>query len=295
MEVEGRRFCLFDCGLCELDADAKVIRTWDTSEFVDVGGLNVLTPTDCPIPGRPSNLCAVGSCLVITGEGLVVYDVKTDVWYGPVNVEVGVPLGGFGGPLVAASHGMLWGGSQPGLACLALDDVVAYAKSLGRVTTTAEFHRRKQQFIDAAKPLDRAKFNIAMRQFDKGKAALKQVLDADPNQAEALVLMGFLHDRDCLNQPDEAVKYYRRAAQLEDNPSGSLTGMQFWMRLAENRQRWKELADLCEKMLQRFPRLDGPERERIEQLRDSARRQLAEQNAKQSAPATSNKEERPAH
>ncbi len=74
---------------------------------------------------------------------------------------------------MATSQGMLWGAGPMGLTCLALDDAVAYAKSIGRAMTTAEYRRRKQQFIDAAKPLDRAKFTLGMRQFDKAKAALQ--------------------------------------------------------------------------------------------------------------------------
>ena len=36
------------------------------------------------------------------------------------------------------------------LGYLAIDDAVAYAKSIGRAMTTTEYRRRKQQFIDAA-------------------------------------------------------------------------------------------------------------------------------------------------
>jgi tetratricopeptide (TPR) repeat protein len=176
---------------------------------------------------------------------------------------------------------MLWGANTMGIYCLALDEILAYAESLGRVMTTAEFRRRRQQLIDAAAPLERAKFTLGMRQFGKAKAALQQALDADPRQPEALILMGYLHDRECLDQPDEAIKNYRRAAALEDNPNASYSGMFYWRHLLENLQRWKELADLCEAILQRFPRLDEAERQRTERLRDSSRRQLNETHATQ--------------
>jgi hypothetical protein len=288
VEAEGRLFCLRHNGLCEVDAAGKTLHAWMTTEG-EPCALAVVAPADCPIPPFSRTLRAAGSRLVITGlQYLVVYDAKTDTWCGPINAGVG------GDYFIATPHAMLWDSGATGLNCLALDEAVAYAKSIGRAMTTAEFRRRKQQLIDAATPLDRAKFNIGMRQFDRAKAALRQVLDAEPNQAEALILMGFLHDHECLNQLDEAVKYYQRAAALEDNPNGSFSGMYLWMRLLEHRQQWQGMLDLCEKTLQRYPLREGDLQRQIESLRDSARRQLAENNAKQPAPATSNKEERPA-
>jgi tetratricopeptide (TPR) repeat protein len=169
-----------------------------------------------------------------------------------------------------------------------------YAKAAGRVMTTTEYRRRKQQFIDAAQPLDRAKLNLGMHRFDQAKAALRQVLDAEPNQPDALILMGFLHDRSCLNRPDEAIEYYRRAAALEDDPIASYSGMYLWVCVLKNRRQWKETVDLCEKILQRYPGLGEHERQDSEWLRDYGRRQLAKKDAKQPAAATSNKVERPA-
>ncbi len=288
VEVEGRRFCLFNNGLCEIDAAGKPLRTWGASDNMDIYWLWVATPADSPIPVAPRALVAVGPRLILTSwNHLIVYDPKTDTWYGPLDISVGERL-------LVDSHGMLWTGGGAALGYLAIDDAVAYAQRIGRVMTTTEYRRRKQQFIDAAEPLERAKFNLGMRHFDKAKAAFQEVLDAQPNQPEALILMGFLYDRVCLNQLDEAIKYYRRAAALEDNPSASYSAMYFWMRVLEHRQQWQEMGDLCEQILHRFPTLQEPVRWHIERFRDHSRQQLAAKNAKQPAPATSNKPERPA-
>ncbi len=97
--------------------------------------------------------------------------------------------------------------------------------------------------------------------------------------------MGFLHDRECLNQPDEAIKYYRRAAALEDNPVASYSGMYFWACVLHDRQQWKETLDLCEKIL---AALSGAGtmaiRQHIEQLRDSSRQQLAAKDRETTGP-----------
>ena len=90
------------------------------------------------------------------------------------------------------------------------------------------------------------------------------------------MLMGFLHDRECLNQPDEAVKYYRRAAALEDNPDASYSGMYLWAAPLEHRRQWQGDARSLRKIFRRYPGCEGDlHRQIVSQLRDSARQQLA--------------------
>jgi tetratricopeptide (TPR) repeat protein len=240
-------------------------------------------PGDCPLWQSPGGLAAIGSRLVIYDGRLLVYDIAADTWYGPFSTFAG-------GHFVVASHGMVWSG----LTCFAVDDVIAYAQRTGRVVTTAQYRRRLQQYIDGAAPLDRAKLLLATRQFDKAKAAFRQILAADPHHGEALILMGFLHDRDCLNQPDEAINYYRRAAELEDNPVASCSGMCFWARVLRDREQWQETLDLCKKILQRYPRWEGVDQQYLGLLTGVCQEELRRKNAKQPAPATSNKIERPA-
>ncbi len=295
LESGGRRLCVCAGGLYELDAagKAKLLRAWQTTNYwLKPAGCNVIAPADCPFLGIPDVLGPAGSYLAFTDHfNLAVYDLSSDMWYGPLHVDVG---SGRPGPIVT-SRGVLWGAAFPlGLTCLALDDAVAYAKSIGRAMSTTEYRRRQQRFIATAKPLDRAKFNLGMRRFDQAKAALQEVLDTDPDQPEALLLMGFLHLRECLDQPDEALKYYRRAAALEDNPVASYSGMYFWARILHDRRQWAETLDLCQQISRRYPGLEPWDRQLVDQLRDSARQQLAAKTAKQPAPAASNKREEPA-
>ena len=221
VEAAGRRFCNCNGGLYEIDAAGRTLRTWWTGGFFYPAGRGpddndspaIIAPADCPISdGALVELHAVGSRLVMAAGShlwFAVYDLPSDTWYGPLDefwCAVVTPSGG------------LWRGGSDGLRYLSLDDVMAYAEATGRAMTTAQYRQRREQFIAAAKPLDRGKFALAMRQFDRAKAALQEVLQAEPDQPEALRLMGFLYDANCLNQPDEAMKYYRRLAAVEGDP-----------------------------------------------------------------------------
>ncbi len=275
-EADGRRFYLCRGGLYEIDAAGKTQNAWWTAFRLEPagGGLSVNTglevgaPADCPIVGL-SRLFSCGSRLVfVDSHQLTVFDLKTDTWYGPMDARGEVTL-------VTASKG-LWGKFPPddGVFYLPLDELLDYAKSIGRVMTTAEYRRRKEQYVDAAKPLDRGKLTLGMRQFDKAKTAFQQVLDTEPNQPEALLLMGLLHDRNGLNQPEEAIKYYRQASNLPDNNNASYSGMYLWVCVLKNNKRWAETVELCDKMLDRFPGLGETPRKRIQWLRNHAREQL---------------------
>ena len=67
VEAEGRRFCLLNNGLCEIDAAGKPLRTWgDERQYGHLLVLWVATPADCPIPAVPRALGAVGPRLILT-------------------------------------------------------------------------------------------------------------------------------------------------------------------------------------------------------------------------------------
>ena len=200
-EVNGRRFYLCLEGLHEFDANGCVIQSWwlpmKINSAGNLGGITI-TP-DCPIAHPQDFLGVAGSRLVLVNHSeITVYDVTTDTWYGP--------LQGAQWTLAVASGG-IWGKthSGDGLIYLALGDLENYAKSAGRAMTSGEFSQRKQRCIDAAKPLDRAKYAISMKHFAQAELALRQVLEATPDQPEALFLMKFLHDGNGPKQADEAL------------------------------------------------------------------------------------------
>jgi hypothetical protein len=276
-EADGRRFYFCRGGLYEIDAAGNTLRSWWTEyQLQPAGGglgintgLGIVAPADCPLQNLP-RIYAIGSRLLFADYGQwTVYDPKSDTWYGPINSC------GCDATLTAADGG-LWGTMAPerALFYVPLGNVIACAEALGRVMTTTEYRRRNQQWIDAAKPLDRAKFALGMRQFDKATSTLQQVLDAEPNQPEALILMGFLHDRSGFNQPHEAITYYRRAAELENDPIASYSGMYLWLCVLKDRQEWRGAIDLCEKILRRYPVLDPRDRQRVQWFHDYSRQQL---------------------
>jgi tetratricopeptide (TPR) repeat protein len=165
---------------------------------------------------------------------------------------------------------------------------------MGRVMTTAEY-RRQQREISAAMPLmDQAKDAILKRQFDAAEQLLDQVLAGDANCAEALFLMGYMHDLWCANRPEEAMKFYQRLAELKSNPNASFTGMYYGLRLLCNQKRWPEALAAVEEIDRAFPRLSPFSRIQVDICRDSARRELAEKGTTQPAAGASTKKERPA-
>ncbi len=151
-------------------------------------------------------------------RAILCYDVAADTWYGPV--KTGVDARSTDMP----SRDGVWMRSGPTYHHVAAADIVGAAKEAKLVATTAEIRKRRRAAFDAAPPLDAAKFAIGLRRFEKAKAVLTGILADDPGNAEALLLMGFLHDRHCLNQYRTARAYYRRLAELDD-PAAVLTGL----------------------------------------------------------------------
>ncbi len=268
-DMDGRRLCFCNNGLFEIapDGTCKLIRAWQRCGNCDMGlGTmfpGIFTYGDCPVNTYTTAVSAVGSCFLIVGNAcpLTIYDTKTDTWYRSIPI-----LSGWSVDPLAGSH-CIWGASLEGMKYFSLDDAIAYAKSRGLVMTTAEYRERRQQIVDTFGPLDR-EFRPRHREFDSAKAAFRQVLDAEPDQPDALLLMGILHVREGLNQPDEAIKYFSRASELENDPLASYTGMDLWFRVLLDRQQWKEAGDLGDKILQRYPTMDQWCRRDVEQLRE---------------------------
>ncbi len=201
-EVGGRRFYLCHEGLHEFDATGSVIRSWWLPQTIEsVGNLgNIKIPSDSPIANSFDFLYAAGTRLVLAShDEIAIYNVKTDMWYGPFQGAEWI---------FATPSGGLWGKTtmSDGLIYFSLCDLESYAKTVGRAMTSVEYSRRKQRLVDTAKPLDRAKLAIVMRQNDQAKSALKQVLAETPGQPEALFLMNYLQSQSSLNPSDREIK-----------------------------------------------------------------------------------------
>ena len=272
-EAGGRRFCVTVDGLHELDATGRIIRSWWSLfpvTLTEPPRWSFMAPPTCPLSFPSGTLYAWGSKLVFkSNSSLVAYDWKADTWYGPLYSPSSAGM-------LVTPEGAIWGvtPNRDGLAYLSWDNFASQAKAAGRVVTTTEFQRRRQTFIDAAEPLDRGKLALGMAQFDRAKAAFGRVLDAKPRDPEGLLLMGLLHDRDCLNRPDDAIEYYRRLAESRDDPSAAFTGMYLWTCVLRDQGQWKETLQSCDKILQLYPGLEDVNRQRIQILRDYSHERL---------------------
>jgi tetratricopeptide (TPR) repeat protein len=211
-----------------------------------------------------------GNLLYFLGMNTVAYDPRTDTWYGPVSAQ--------GGTHNIGTSAGLWVGSR--LIYFNNADVIAAAKVAGRVMTTEQWKKRKQQFIESAPLLDRAKFAFGMKQFDAAKQHLTKVLKSAPNNAEALLLMGYLHDTWCTNKPDKAARYYRRLEGLKDNPSASMSGM--WMRfhLHKRRKEYAQAYQLTKEIPKRFGRLEDHARREMTYWGNRLKKELAKETRK---------------
>jgi tetratricopeptide (TPR) repeat protein len=293
-EADGRRFCTTSEGLHELDSANRLVRSWWSLFHIEQANrlrLALLGPPTCPLPYSARTPRATGSKLILTNNSsLTVYDVKTDTWYGPLCYHLSR------NKLLVTPDGSLWGTTPAGdaLGYFVLDDVMRQATAAGRAITTTEYLRRRQAFIEAAPPLERGKLLLGMGQFDRAIAAFQKVLEAEPDQPEALLLMGFVHDRDCLKQPDEAMKYYRRLAESPNDPNASFSGLLFWMYVLKDCQRWEEALELNETLLRQYPVLDPAYSHDIRTIGNQCRQQLARKDAKPAAGRTPDNEEKPA-
>ncbi len=277
-EVAGRRF-LTRGGLHEFNSSGKIIQSWWRKTSIH----NVRPPATCPIIG--DKVVVMGDKLVFSTEGrlpfafdFVVWDPKTDIWYGPLGVRGNTP------PTynrLLGTPGGVWQSSNDGVLFVSAEDLLKTAKKEGRVMTTAEYQQRQREIIAVMPPLDQAKMAISMREFDAAEELLGKVLASDANCVEALLLLGYVNDSWCDNRPEKALEYYRRLTELESNPKASYTGMYHRLALLQNQKRWPEALEAVEEINQTFSgQLDPFAQRRLEASWKHIIGQLSEQDVK---------------
>ena len=106
--------------------------------------------------------------------------------------------------------------------------------------------------VPAVSPTAQARQAIATGQSQLAVELLHALLDKEPNNAEALNLLGFLAERPGVKTPDNAASYYERMAKLDDNDP-AYTGLAWLMRHAGERGDAKRAAELEEQSYARFP------------------------------------------
>ena len=257
VEVGSRRFFAADDGLHEFDVSGKVVRDW-YGDFcfppAMIGerytGPEIGVPPNSPALRYGSIVAAAGMIYFIKDHTILGFDPEKDTWYGPlaVNSAAGCDRG-------VATRGGLWLSGSFGLLFVDLAEFFERARQTGRVMTTEEFRRRRQLLIDAQLPLEQAKIYYSMRQFDKTRSIVEQVLKENPNHVEALLLSAYLYDRWCLNELDKAIGFYRRMAELKGNPAASLTGLLGWFEILAAREQWQAAYDLTDRILKEQPRM----------------------------------------
>ncbi len=279
-QIGDRRFITCGGGLHEIDSAGKVIRTWIMRLRFQPAGAplawrhnDIVVPRDCPADER---MLKSGNMLFFHGTCIfnskpVAYDPQTDTWY--------CSLPGLRVEHAMGTNGGVWIGTRSGLIYINTADIIDAARSAGRVLTTKQWQEGKRKFIASASLLDQAKFAFGMRQFEKAERLLTQVLESAPDNAETLLLMGYLHDTWCTNKPDEAAKYYRRLEGLTGNPSAAMSGM--WMRfhLHARRKEYAEAYRLTKEMPKRFGWLEDHARREMTYWESWLKKELAKKTS----------------
>jgi len=105
--------------------------------------------------------------------------------------------------------------------------------------------------------LEQAKWAICTRQWDKARVLCAAVLDNDVTNADALLMMGLVHESCGLNQPGKAMEYYGKLVAIEANSAAAFTGLIHQYRLHIEAKRYAEALRVGQLIEQRYPRNSG--------------------------------------
>ena len=300
--ASGRRFVICGESLYQVAEAGKVVRAWSFNEAFKFKSslpaqmvahpLRMDIPTDLPavalgagLRGRPRAMTN-GRHLFVPdfGNGVVCYDPQTDTWAGPVRIGDGYFSAVF------ASAGGLWGKTSSDRAdkrfvCVSTASLLKAAAGAGLTWTSDQLKARRDKLVAGAPALDRAKFTIALRRFDEARRVLEKILKAEPRNAEAMLLMGFVLDYKCLNRPAEAMAWYKKAAAL-DTPEAALAAMvlQCWQHAAAGR--WVEALAVTDAAMARFNLGDAAKRDFKNTRRALAKKARSRETSKQAPRAT---------
>ncbi len=263
--VAGRRFILCRDALREIDEEGKVLKQWATyfrqrlSDNALIPADDILLPSDVPdlVSDRMYRVIAHDSShLFLLSDWILCFDPASDTWYGPLETE---PWTG-GINTAVSGHNGIWFSTDRQLIYLDTAEFIAAATKAGRVITGPDFRARRQAHIKSAPALEQAKWAMCLRQWDKARDLCADILDKDAANAEALLMMGLLHESCCLNQPEKAMEYYVRLAAIDNNVPAALAGLIHQYRLHVEAKRYSDALRVGRLVQERYPRNTSSER-----------------------------------
>ncbi len=268
-EINGRRFISSDSkGLFEYDKHEKIVKHWRSLQTIS----QVLVPNVLEFsrlgdaPFHATVMAKSGKYLVFPMNsqiGLILFDPEEDIWYGPVGKFRGMQHGD--GHIVLARKSMI--GSDSGVWFYSPDnfaisgtryvksaDIISIAKKAGRVQTTTQYQLKLRKKIDALPMEHRALAKFMSHHYSAAKIDLEQWLKEEPNNEQAIFLLGVVHDRFALKKIDIASNYYQQLIDLP-NPSAKLTGMLCLLEIHRRANRWQKVIELGNQMINLSPLL----------------------------------------
>jgi cell division septum initiation protein DivIVA/tetratricopeptide (TPR) repeat protein len=239
-------------GLHQMGIDGQHRRSWNaTSSYSMISPLTrtnfnpvANAPRQSPLPWFPNLIATDEMLLMVDGHGqqIVGYDPKKELWYGPVAVPkiiYGIP---------GETH--VWVGGKA-LRRIAIADIAEAAKKCGRVMTANNFLDRQQKLVSTMTGLDRAKIEFSLLQFEQSKRFLREILKQTPDDAEAHLMMGILHDTWGLDDLQQASLSYRRAEELsQNNRSLGLSAAKLHLETMIRHRKFDQAAELAKQLLE---------------------------------------------
>lgn len=282
--INGRRFVSNSFRLAELDEAGGIDRAWYSRNRVrPTDFLNLfLSPWPDTVFQMPADSPYHGEFIIACGQTIVclsdrsrvamLYEPETDVWSGPV-VLADQPA-----YALATDKGFWTAGST--LQFVPLLQLKAAAKSSDRVISTADFRARLAATEQQLSVLEKAQVAYTARRFADCAALLSQHLADHPDDPVALHLAGLAYGPLGLNDSEQASLHFRRLADLQDNPSASLTGLVNLMELHRRNGDIAEAASVGQELLHQYPKLKNSlvrqtaermiQSDRLQRLRASA-------------------------
>ena len=243
-------------GLVLLDANGKLVRVIRGGRGSAV--MHVKGPEGCPdnigatvLNARPLEeydrlLGGQGNWAVFSAgrQHILLYEVDSEKWYGPVLCSG--EIGDASRCLVNEDLLFLRG------RIVKLSDVVSAARQAGSIYTDEQYHADQLSALASRTGRDGAYCAFLMGELETARERLKALLEESPDDAELLMVAGVLHDRPYLNQPSQAIVYYKKLSNIVGSPSARLRGLRLCYFFSVREGRYREAAEVQQELIREF-------------------------------------------